>query len=152
SLLFLGRRVGTHSGVADRTDTERPAMSTPEDASESTEAAQPEPGAPAPARNKTLTTGIAFVAVAALAATAGALIAGSGSQADATDEPTDQIQGDTAEGTETAEILTTSFAVGEHRGFDDVHQGGEEDLENVLVSTDWLAERIDEGLEDNDIV
>lgn len=127
-------------------------MSTPE----APEPTQPEgteqSPAPSPGRKRTVTTGIAFVAVAALAATAGALIAGGGSQADASNESTDQNQGETSEGTEAAATITTSSTVGEHRGFDDVHQGGDEDLQNVLVSTDWLADRIDEGLEENDIV
>ncbi|MGC0144408.1 sulfurtransferase [Pseudactinotalea sp. Z1732] len=127
-------------------------MSTP-DAPEPTPSEPTEQGRGS--SRKSLTTGIAFVAVAALAATAGALIAGGGSEADASSETAEQTASAASDSVADAEVASTtitSFAVGEHRGFDDVHQGGDEDLENVLVSTDWLAERIDEGLAENDIV
>ncbi|QNG17984.1 sulfurtransferase [Rhodococcus triatomae] len=91
-------------------------------------------------------TGVAFLAVAALAATGGALIAGGGGGGD----DSAAVPGST--GGEIAAVSAQSLATGEHRGFDDVHQGGTEDLENVLVGTDWLAEKIEAGLEENDIV
>ncbi|MGO1316341.1 MAG: sulfurtransferase [Cellulomonadaceae bacterium] len=119
---------------------------------EPTESPQGSSGA-APAPRKRGTTVLAFVAVAAIAATGGALVGRSIAPASADDAqpPAATATAQTGEST-TAETLVTSFAVGENRGLDTVHQGGEDNLENVLVSTDWLAEQIAAGLEENDIV
>lgn len=107
-------------------------------------------------RKKTASTAIAFVAVAALAATGGWVLARSGGSDTASEQsiaqPDTSQQGDAAGSTEVAETAVTSFAQGEHRGLATVHQGAAADLENVLVSTDWLAEQIGAGLAENDIV
>ncbi|WP_146340340.1 sulfurtransferase [Nesterenkonia sp. NBAIMH1] len=81
-----------------------------------------------------LKTGIAVVAAAALAGTGGYLVANSGDDAGS--------QSQTAQGTsdaEAAETVAVADVAGESRGFDDVH------TDEPLVSTDWLAERLDEG-------
>lgn len=110
-------------------------------------------GQPQGSIRKPAITAVAFVAVAALAATAGALIAGGGSgETHEATQASDQAGVTQASGTEVASSVVSSSAVGQYRGFDDVHQGGDEDLQNVLVSTDWLAERIDEGLAESNIV
>ncbi|ROR71943.1 sulfurtransferase [Bogoriella caseilytica] len=98
-------------------------------------------------RTNGLKLGIAFVAVAVIAATGGALVAGASGTDDGGEPSAQGARGDV-----TAEIATASLAEGEHRGFDEVHQDAGESLENVLVSTDWIAERVDEGLAENDIV
>ncbi|MDS2173678.1 sulfurtransferase [Nesterenkonia sp. CL21] len=85
---------------------------------------------------------IAFVAVAALAATAGGVVTNSISGGDdGAATSTDSGSG----GGDQATTVANVQVAGEHRGYDEVHQGGDEDLENVLVSTDWLADRLDEG-------
>ncbi len=94
----------------------------------------------------TRTTFVAsLVAVALLAGTGGALLArGGGGETESTTS--------TGGGGTAADTQVASVAEGEDRGLDEVHQDGDEDLENVLVSTDWLEKRIDEGLEESDIV
>lgn len=106
----------------------------------------------APAKRSPLATAVAFVAVAALAGTGGWVIAKSG-DTDPQAQPTaTQADTESAEIVEVASLRATSFAVGENRGFETVHQDTAADRENVLVSTDWLAERISAGLEENNIV
>ena len=92
---------------------------------------------------------ISFVAVAALAATAGGVVtgsfSGSGDDGDASAAP--------GSSGEQASTVANVQVAGENRGTEEVHQGGDEDLENVLVSTDWLSDRLDEGdLAEQDIV
>lgn len=91
---------------------------------------------------------VAFVAVAALAAVAGGVIVNSvGGSGDS------QTTTVSSGGGEQAQTVSDVTVVGEHRGYDEVHQGGEEDLENVLVTTEWLDERLQEGsLADQGIV
>ncbi len=86
-------------------------------------------------------TAVAVVAAAALAGTAGFLVANSTGDGGSTG-------GTTAGGSgETAQTVSQVEVAGENRGLDDVHQ------EDPLVSTDWLAERLDEGdLHEQDIV
>lgn len=87
---------------------------------------------------------VAFVAVAALAAVGGGVVANSVGGGEGASETSVSA----GEGTTSGETVTTVAEVqvaGENRGLDDVHQGGEESRENVLVTTDWLAERLDEG-------
>lgn len=121
-------------------------MTTPE-AQPSTDQANPPPGE----SKKNLTTAVAVVAALAIGATGGWVVANSGSDEAPAAAPTSG-DGTSAGGGTTAQTVTTSFAEGENRGLDTVHQGGAEDVSNVLVSTDWLAEQIDAGLAENDIV
>lgn len=86
-------------------------------------------------------TGIAILAVAALAGTGGYLVANS----TGADAGSDTSTSAAPEGGDTAVTVADVTVEGEHRGYEQVHQGGDEDLENVLVSTDWLQDRLDEG-------
>ncbi len=79
-------------------------------------------------------TAIAVIATAALAGTAGFVVANSTN--DGAEAPT------TGSGTTAGEAAATVTDVeipGENRGFDDVH------TDEPLATTDWLAERLDEG-------
>ncbi|WP_150462132.1 sulfurtransferase [Nesterenkonia ebinurensis] len=87
--------------------------------------------------NSGLKTGIAIVAVAALAGTAGFVVANS--TGDSADTGTTTSDGDGATAGESATTVTSVNIPGENRGYDDVH------TDEPLVDTDWLAERIDEG-------
>lgn len=86
-------------------------------------------------------TAVAVVAAAALAGTAGFLVANSTGDDGATG-------GTSAGGSgEAAQTVSQVQVAGENRGLDDVHQ------EEPLVSTEWLAERLEEGdLYEQDIV
>lgn len=88
-------------------------------------------------------TAAAFVAVAALAAGGGFVTANSigGQQVTATGG----VGG-------VATTTVSSFAVGEERGFIDVHQDGAANRENVLVTTEWLADKIATGLDASNVV
>lgn len=90
-----------------------------------------------------------IAAVAVVAAIGGAVIARSTNSPPADPPPAAAA---TADGSVTKTSAGAILAVGDNRGFDDVHQNADEDIENVLVSTDWLAEKIDLGLEDENIV
>lgn len=108
---------------------------------------------------KSATTAVAVVAALAIGATGGWVIASSGGSDDEPAVAGEQgsggdgaaATGDSAD-TAAAQTVVTSFAQGENRGLEEVHQGGDEDLSNVLVTTDWLAEQIDAGLAENNIV
>ena len=101
-------------------------------------------GAPTP-RKSAGRTAIAVVAAAALAGTAGFVVANStGDDAGSTTAGSDTAGSDSAEsgGTGSGDTATTVVAAdipGEHRGFDEVH------TEEPLATTDWLAERLEEG-------
>ncbi|WP_022871905.1 sulfurtransferase [Nesterenkonia alba] len=87
-----------------------------------------------PKSSGTAKTAVAVIAAAALAGTAGFLVANSTGGDDAGTT--------TGGGTTAGEAASTVAEVdipGENRGFDDVH------TDEPLVSTDWLAERLDEG-------
>ena len=95
-----------------------------------------------PAKSGAGKTAIAVLATAALAGTGGFLIAG-GSGDDAGEAAQ---AGSSGEGEQAATVSDVTVE-GENRGLDDVHQ------EDALVTTDWLADRLDEGdLHDQDIV
>ncbi|MGC5615865.1 sulfurtransferase [Georgenia sp. Z1491] len=135
------------------TPTERPEPT--DDAGSTGSPPAPEEATSPPAGGrKTWQTVVAVVAVAALAGTAGLLIGRGGTaEADADTPGSGAGQAGAVDGdTVVADTVSQSFAEGEHRGLDSVHQGGDEDIENVLVSTDWLAEQIGSGLEENNIV
>ena len=99
----------------------------------------------APRRSGGVRLTVAFIAVAALAAVGGGVVASSiGQDSDTQTSSTT----DSGEGRSTVEAVTTVANVqvaGEHRGLESVHQDGHENRENVLVTTDWLAERLDRG-------
>lgn len=119
-----------------------------EDDIESTDASLPPERADPPKKQRWGPGVIAAVAV--VAAIGGAVVARSIS-------PTSGNSGTTPaaaeiEGSVDKTAATPILARGDNRGFDDVHQGAESDIENVLVSTDWLADKIDLGLEDENIV
>lgn len=100
----------------------------------------------APGRSGSGKTAIALLAVGALAGTGGFLIAGSGADGGGTDEGS-AAQSEPAAGGEQATTVSNVDVHGENRGFEGVHQ------EDPLVSTDWLAERLEEGeLAEQDIV
>lgn len=102
-----------------------------------------------PSRRGGARTVIAVVAAAALAGTGGVLIGqniASGESDDASSSTVD------TSGAQVAQTVSEVTTVGENRGLESVHQGGGESLENVLVSTEWLAEQINAGLEENNIV
>lgn len=89
-------------------------------------------------------TTVAFVAVAALAAVGGGVVANSLPGGDDSGEETTAEGG--ADGAQATTVSETEVA-GENRGLDDVHQ------DDALVTTDWLADRLDEGdLHEQDIV
>ena len=100
--------------------------------------------APQPAqKNSGLKTGIAVLAAAALAGTAGFAVANSTGG----DDAETAAGGSGATAGEAASTVSSIEIPGENRGFEDVH------TDEPLVSTDWLADRIDEGeLYDQDIV
>lgn len=88
-------------------------------------------------------TAIAVIATAALAGTAGFVVANSTADNDA--ETTTGGSGTTAG--EAATTVTEAEIPGENRGFEDVH------TDEPLATTEWLAERLDEGdLHEQDIV
>lgn len=96
----------------------------------------------APAKSGAGRTAITVLVTAALAGTGGFLIAGG--SGDATGEAAQA--GTSGEGGHAATVSDVTVA-GENRGLDDVHQ------EDALVTTDWLAERLEEGdLHEQDIV
>lgn len=100
-------------------------------------------------------TVVAVIAALAIGATGGWVVARSGAPAPGTESAgtTTETGGTSAgEGTTVANTVVTSFAVGENRGFDTIHQGGAADISRVLVSTNWLADQIAAGLEENNIV
>lgn len=91
-------------------------MTTPEQSGAENGPGKPDDGA----GKKTLILAAAFVLVAGVAGTGGALIANSGSGDSSSTSST------AGTGSETAETVITSFASGENRGFGDVHQGRDE--------------------------
>lgn len=109
-------------------------MSTEESAAPAAEQTPAEPAQ----KKSGLKTGIAVVAAAALAGTAGFALANSaGGDSGETGAPASG-----GSGTSTAEAASTVSSIdipGENRGFDDVH------TDEPLVTTDWLAERLEEG-------
>lgn len=90
---------------------------------------------------KSPTTIVAVVAALAIGAGGGWVVARSAAPA-TTEAPGTTT---TSEGGTVANTVVSSFAVGERRGFESVHQGGAADIGNVLVSTDWLADQIAGG-------
>ncbi|MCH8561724.1 sulfurtransferase [Nesterenkonia sp. YGD6] len=103
------------------------------------------PAAPAPKKSPGKTV-IAVVAATALAGTAGFVVANSTGDDPASGSSTASGAAETGDG-ETATTVVAVDIPGENRGFDDVH------TDEPLVSTDWLAERLDEGdLHEQDIV
>ncbi|GFZ76509.1 sulfurtransferase [Nesterenkonia alkaliphila] len=105
----------------------------------SSEDSTPAEGTQTPAKSTSgLKTGIAIVAVAALAGTAGFAVANSTGGSEVTGGgPTAQGEGATAG--EAAATVTAVDIPGENRGYEEVH------TDEPLVDTDWLAERLDEG-------
>lgn len=87
----------------------------------------------------------AFTAVAVISATAGAIVFRSADPA----EPAPAASAATTTGLSGDRTATPVLSVGERRGHDDVHQDADADIENVLVSTDWLADRLDRLDEEN---
>lgn len=112
----------------------------------------PSSDAPPSQKSKNTTTIVAAVAALAIGATGGWVVANSGDSSAEAAETTGGTSSTTHEGTTTAGTVVSSFAEGENRGLDEVHQGGADDISNVLVTTDWLADQIDAGLEENGIV
>lgn len=89
----------------------------------------------------------AFAAVAVISATAGAVVFRSADSKDPA--PAASSGSGAASGLTADRAVTPLLSVGENRGHDDVHQGADADIENVLVSTDWLADRLDRLEEEN---
>lgn len=124
--------------------------STPTPETPPAQAPEPHERGPGSSFTPSKTTFIASLAAVALAAGgSGALIANSaGGSGDSDSASTAAAANDG----DAADTVVASFASGDERGLDDVHQGGDEDRANVLVTTDWLAEQIDAGLEESGVV